>query len=340
MKFADIRKKIPNFLSQFHFTSNNNFLSLKGCHQHSCYITQLVDNFLQTRRRGILRQGLSSLLDPSTQVLVDAVEHLVRLLADLLMGIAQVSRHVLDEVLLLARLATKHVPEGVGLHKVLVGDRELRGNNRADPFLMLLACLDRAVREGSEAGRVVRVRAIVAVHIHRAVTLEGVERLQRAVDGDLLVVDTQAVAVGVWVREETRLQDRVGRRLDTRDHVRGRERHLLDLSEVVLRVLVQSDLAKAAQRHLSLRPDLGQVEDVPAELLRLLRAENLDVAGPRWVLASLDGVEQVLRVPVRVGPCQLDRLFVREGLVALVGLHVDLDVVKTAIGLDPLVRVA
>lgn len=49
-----------------------------------------------------------------------------------------------------------------------------------------------------------------------------------------------------------------------------------------------------------MRPDLGQVEDVPAELLSLLWAEDLDVAGPRWVLPTLDSLEEVLGVPVWV----------------------------------------
>jgi hypothetical protein len=42
------------------------------------------------------------------------------------------------------------------------------------------------------------------------------------------------VAVSVGVREKAGLEDRVGRRLDTRDHVRGVESGLLDLGKVVL----------------------------------------------------------------------------------------------------------
>ena len=41
--------------------------------------------------------------------------------------------------------------------------------------------------------------------------------MERRVDGDLLVVDAEAVAVRVGVGEETRLQDWVGRRLDAGD---------------------------------------------------------------------------------------------------------------------------
>lgn len=108
------------------------------------------------------------------------------------------------------------------------------------------------------------------------------------------------MAVGVWVGEKAGLEDRVGRSFNTWDHVGGREGGLLDFGEVVFRVLVESEAAEAAEGNFGLRPDLGEVEDVPAELLGLLGAQDLDVAGPRRVLAAGDGTEKVLGVPVRV----------------------------------------
>ena len=122
--------------------------------------------------------------------------------------------------------------------------------------------------------------------------------------------------------------------------MRGRESGLFDFGKVVLGVHVESELAEAAQGHFGLRPDLGQVEDVPAELLSLLRAQGLHVAGPRWVFTPLDSVEKILSVPVRVASGKLTGLFVIEGLAALISLAVDLDVVEGAVRFDPLVGVA
>lgn len=51
--------------------------------------------------------------------------------------------------------------------------------------------------------------------------MEGVEGSEGSVDGNLLVVDAETVAVGVWVGEETRLKDWVSGWLDAWDHVRG-----------------------------------------------------------------------------------------------------------------------
>lgn len=121
--------------------------------------------------------------------------------------------------------------------------------------------------------------------------------------------------------------------------MRGREGDLLDLGKVVLNILVEGKLADGPQRNLLLRPDLGQVEDVPAELLGLLGGQDLDIDGPAGIVALLDGLEEVLGVPVGVLGSQLAGLLIRERLVSLVRLEVDLGVHKGAVGLGPLVGV-
>ena len=287
---------------------------------------------------GSLRLG--SLLKAGTKVLVDTGEHLVGGLADALVSVAQVDGDVVDKGVLLTGLATQDLPETVGLDVVLRCDGELLGDDGARPLLVFLASLDGLVLVGAEGRWVIGVGAVVAVYVHVAVTLPGGEGPHGAVDGDLFVVAAETVTVGVGVGEETGLQHWVGGRLDTGDHVRGRESRLLDLGEVVLGVLVEGELAEATQGHLSLGPDLGQVEDVPAELLSLLRAQGLDVDGPRGVLAALDGVEQVLGVPVGVLRSQTAGLLIVHGFAALISLQVDLDVVESAVRLDPLVGVA
>ena len=295
---------------------------------------------LQTSRLGVSGVLLGSLLEAGTEVLVDTGEHLVGGLADALVSVTQVDGDVVDEGVLLAGLAAQDLPETVGLDVVFRCDGELLGNDGARPLLVLLASLDGLVLVGTEGGWVVGVGAVVAVHVHVAVTLPGGEGPHGTVDGDLFVVAAKTVAVGVGVGEETGLQHGIGGGLDTRDHVRWRESRLLDLGEVVLGVLVEGELAETTQGHLGLGPDLGQIEDVPAELLSLLRAQGLNVDGPGGVFAALDGVEQVLGVPVGVLRGQTTGLLVVHGLVALIGLQVDLDVVEGAVRLDPLVGVA
>ena len=250
------------------------------------------------------------------------------------------STHILDKVILLPRIAAQNLPQPSGLDKVLIRDRDLLGDGGTGPLLVFLRWLDGLVGEVAVGGGVVGVGAVVSVDGHDAVALVGIEGAKGRVDGNLLVVDAQAVAVGVWVGEQAGLKDRVGGGLDPRDHVGGREGYLLDLGEVVLRVAVELELAEGAEWYFTLGPDFGQVEDVPAEFFSLLGAEDLDVAGPRGTVPFLNGFEEVLSVPVGVLRGHLAGLFVGEGLAALIRLAMDLDVVKCAIWLSELIRVS
>lgn len=222
------------------------------------------------------------------------------------MRAAEVARHVGHKVLLLALGPAEHLPQAVGLDVVV--PRELAedgGDGLAGPLLVGGGRVGGAVGQGPVGGGVVGVGAVVAVDGHGAVALEGVEGVQRLVHGDLLVVHAQAVALRVRVREEPGLEDGVGRGLDARHHVRRREGDLLDLGEVVLGVAVQREPAHRPEGDVGLGPDLGQVEDVPLEVLGLLGREDLDMNRPAGVLAPLDGLEEVLRVPVGVLCLQL-----------------------------------
>ena len=251
-------------------------------------------------------------------------------------------RYVSDKVRLLSLGAAQDVPQALSLHVVVSHNLVEVHDGLRRPLLVRVAGDGRVllVGQGAVRGGVVGVGAVVAVNCHGTVTLEGVECVKGRVDWDLLVVDAETVAVGIGVGEEAGLEDWVGGGLDAGDEVRGREGDLLNLGEVVLGVLVEGVLAEGAERDVLLGPDLGQVEDVPAELLGLLGRQDLHVDGPAWVFTLLDRLEEVLGVPVWVLAGELAGLFVVEGLAALVGLEVDLHVVEATIGLVPLVRVA
>ena len=109
--------------------------------------------------------------------------------------------------------------------------------------------------------------------------------------------------------------------------------HLLDFREVILWVSVQDKFSKRPQWNFFLRPDLGQIEDVPTETLRLFRAEDLKIAGPAWIIAVFNGVEEVLCVRVGIFRSHLTCFGIGEGLAAKVGLAVNLDVVECAVRL-------
>src|SRR6266850_1279487 len=107
------------------------------------------------------------------------------------------------------------------------------------------------------------------------VTLEVCDGYDRGVDWELLIIDTETVAVRVGVREEPALQDWVGTWLNAGHSVGRRKCSLFYLRKVILRVLIQYDLADRAEREFAMRPYFGQVQDVVAEVFRLLRGHRL-----------------------------------------------------------------
>lgn len=162
----------------------------------------------------------------------------------------------------------------------------------------------------------------------------------RAVDGDLLVIDSQSMSMGVRVREQSRLQNRIGRRLNARNCVSRGERRLLNLGKVVLGVLIQNQLSKLSERKLAVGPDLRQIKDRERQLFSLLGGHDLNVTSPRRVIPLFNSVKQILLCMVRVLTGQFDRLVVCQVLDSLIGYQVDLDIDKVSLVVDPLVGVA
>jgi hypothetical protein len=80
------------------------------------------------------------------------------------------------------------------------------------------------------------------------------------------------------------------------------EGDLLNLGEVVLDVLVQEELSDLAERELTLRPDVGEIEDVDLlvlpEVLGLLGGHGLDLDVPSREVTLLNGVVQILLMSI------------------------------------------
>ncbi|CAH0326074.1 hypothetical protein SRABI128_05160 [Microbacterium sp. Bi128] len=143
----------------------------------------------------------------------------------------------------------------------------------------------------------------------------------------------------VRVGEDAGLQHLVRGGGDARHEVRRREGGLLDLREVVLRVLVQLHGADLDQRVVRVRPHLGEVEGVEAVRLGVLVRHDLDVEVPGGEVAGGNVFLEVADVEVAVGAGKGLGLVAGHGLDALVGLEVVLDPEPLALGVDPLVGV-
>jgi hypothetical protein len=143
----------------------------------------------------------------------------------------QMASHAADEVILLSWRLAQHLPHPLRSHEVLRRDLGEDTNHR----FAGLRLVRRARHDGFARLRVIRVLilrlcAMVAVEGHGTVALEGAERAQRRVDGNLLFVYAEVVVMSVTIGTKS---------------------------------------AREPQRYFALRLDLGQVEDVPLQALSL-----------------------------------------------------------------------
>lgn len=139
----------------------------------------------------------------------------------------EVTRDVLDKVGAFL-IGEDSLVEVTGLFEIELGHLGEVEDCSADELLVSRNVIRLLlVRETLERRDIVRAVSLV-LERHETITLEVGNRVRRSVDRKLSIVRTESVAVSVGVREETRLEDRVGRRLDTLGEVRGREGDLFD----------------------------------------------------------------------------------------------------------------
>ena len=110
----------------------------------------------------------------------------------------------------------------------------------------------------------------------------------------------------------------------------------------ILGVLVQDEATKFLHGELRPGPDLGDIEGVEAEFVRIsiFGLHNLDLGSPLDLLSSLDCFPEVALGIVRILTTHLCSLFLCELLLTMLRNEVVLDVDKFALSIDPLESVA
>lgn len=265
------------------------------------------------------------------------------------LNILEVSRNVVDIGLTLL-VVPDLLPQGTGLFEVKLSDLAQISPGTADEGLMPSKAgfiADSAVNGSllgdiSERPDATLVVGSVALRDegHEAIALEVGDGDDGCIDRELLVVHTETVTVGIWVREETGLEDWISRGFDVRDSVGRREGGLLDLCKVILGVFVQDELADWAKWELGVWPDLGEIQDVVAEFLSLLRGHGLHIDCPRWEISRLDCIEKSLDTVLSVLTGETSSGGIIESLESVISTEMKLSVHETAVILEPLVRVA
>src|ERR1700730_6468064 len=109
-----------------------------------------------------------------------------------------------------------------------------------------------------------------------------------------------AAKLGIYIREQASLQQRIVREVDAGHHVAGMKRHLLGLGKIVVGVAVQRQPADAPNRNKFLRNDLGRVEQVKIEIELVPFLDDLETELPLRIVAALNRLEEVATMEIGV----------------------------------------
>ena len=115
---------------------------------------------------------------------------------------------------------------------------------------------------------------------------------------------------------------------------------MLDLGEVILGIAIQDQPANFDQRIITMRPNLGDIEDVESIILRLLERHDLHFQRPARMVTPVDRIVQIFRCMIGTLPGQAGGFLPREVLDALVGFEMILHPEGLALRVVPFEGVA
>lgn len=227
-----------------------------------------------------MSRDAESLGNSLTILRINFVEKLDHFLLNLSSGTTETSANVFNQVCSIS-FGHDFPEESSRLFEIIVGvlmrisageasHRELR--------LLLGRVLNWSVMR---IGLIVRATSLVAVDGGGAISLiVGNSSSVGAVNGNLLIVSAESVSVSIGVREESSLEHLIGRGLNAWNNMGRSESRLLNLSEVVLRVLVEHNLANWNEWVILVRDNLGDIKNVVFVVLSLFLGNELNIPSP------------------------------------------------------------
>ena len=124
---------------------------------------------------------------------------------------------------------------------------------------------------------IIRISATIPIQSHRPVLLIRRISIQRPITRQLLIIRPNAIPRCIRITKHPRMKHRISRRRNSRDQSRRRKGSLLDFCKVIVRVLVRREFSNRDKRIILVRPDLGDVEDVPLVCLCFLGSMTCNI---------------------------------------------------------------
>ena len=192
-------------------------------------------------------------------------------------------------------------------------------------FERRLAILRRLLGAAEGIGLVIGVRIGIGGHeMHRPVLIVIMDRAFGRIDGQRFIMRADAMAMGVGIGEDARLQHLVGREPDARHDVGRRIGGLFDFREIIVGIAVELENANVDQGIILVRPHFGEAERIVGRLLRVEFGHDLHAQIPFWKLAALDRAIEIFLRGFAGAADHFGALRIGPVLVALPGLEMEL----------------
>jgi hypothetical protein len=159
------------------------------------------------------------------------------------------------------------------------------------------------------------------------------DRANWTIDWKFLPIYTKTGKLGIEVRVVTALEKRIVRESNARYHVSSAESNLLSLSEVLVNILVEFQLANISDWKKLFGPELGSVQYVKVKFILATFRANLNAEVPFWIYALVDGCVQILAMEVGILPSDLQSLIPDKRMYPKSWCEVKFDKVSNSLGI-------
>jgi len=267
---------------------------------------------------------------------ITLVENLNLSFLDVSSGVLKVSSDVFNQVVSINILHDLS-EQSTGLGKVVIGVSGSVSLNHTSH-------LERSVSEAlffsvgaKSVGFVVGSVTLVSIDLHETISLSIDDTASvGAVNGDLLIVNTESVSVGIGIGEKSSLEHLIGGGLNAGNHMDGGEGRLFDFSEIVVGVSVQNHLTDFNQGIVTVGPNLGDIKDVPLILGSISFGHKLNLQSPGSGLSRGNVLKQISGGVITISGSELSGFRGSEVLDTRVSHEVELDPESFALVVDPL----
>lgn len=191
-----------------------------------------------------------------------------------------------------------------------------------------------SVAYGVESRREI-IDLFIALHeVHEAIVMVVMMRAFGCVRRQHQVIAAETMALRILIGKDASLQEFVVAVMNTGDDKGRTEGQLLVFLEEIIGIAVENHSSHRLKREQVLWPDLGDIQRVKIKLLLIVGIHDLDKETPFGVLASSDGIVEVLRGVAVVLAADNCRLIVEERFDPAGRFPVELDEGLTALSID------